>query len=135
MGVAQNRSGLLSFIKNMATLLLTSGKTRLELLGNEIEEEKLRIIHLFLLAQGLTFCFGAFTFFVAAFFTVLFWDNRGLVFGIFALAFLVGGLALLSSFKRVTRRPNHIFEDSLAALGEDIRQLKEAIGHDSQKTE
>ena len=39
-------SGLFAALKNIAATLLVSGKTRLELLGNEIEEEKLRAMQL-----------------------------------------------------------------------------------------
>ena len=49
-------SGLFAALKGIAATLLVSGKTRLELLGNEIEEEKLRAIHLLLLAQSMAFC-------------------------------------------------------------------------------
>ena len=51
-------SGLFAALKNIAATLLAGGKTRLELLGNEIEEEKLRAMQLILMAQGMVFCFG-----------------------------------------------------------------------------
>jgi len=135
MSTSQSNSGLFSSMKNLVALLLTSGKTRLELLGNEINEEKLRIVHLFLLAQGVVLCFGVCAFFIVAFFAVLFWDNRVLVFGVFALIFFFSGLVFLFSFRRAAHRPRHMFEDSLAMLEEDVRQLKAATSHDKQKTE
>ena len=36
-------AGLLSALRNIAATVLASGKTRLELLSNEIEVEKLRV--------------------------------------------------------------------------------------------
>ena len=45
--------GLLSALKNIAATLLASGRTRLELLSNEIEEGKLRVIELGMLDMRL----------------------------------------------------------------------------------
>jgi len=49
-------SGLFAAARNSAATLLTAGRTRLELLGNEIKEEKLRAVHLLLVSQLLAFC-------------------------------------------------------------------------------
>ena len=69
-GGAANR-GLFTALRNIASVLLASGKTRLELLGNEIEEEKLRLLELFLMAQGMAFCFGVGTLIVIFFFMAM----------------------------------------------------------------
>lgn len=74
-------SGLFRALKNIAVTLLASGKTRLELLGNEIEAGKLRAIRLLLLAQGMAFCFAFCMLLAVAWMTVLFWDSRVIVLG------------------------------------------------------
>lgn len=122
---------LFAALKNIAATLLASGKTRLELLGNEIEEEKLRAINLLLMVQGMVFCFGVGTLLTVAVLTVLFWDNR--LFVLFASAgiFLVLGGVFFALFKRLTQRPEKAFASSIAELKEDLRQLKAVVGHES----
>ena len=128
-------NGLFAALKNIAATLLVSGKTRLELLGNEIEEEKLRAVHLVLMAQGMVFCFGVGTLIAIALLSVLFWDSRLLVLGASAGLFLAFGVGFYVQFKRLTHRPEHVFAASIAELQEDIRQLKEAAAGHAQPTE
>lgn len=122
--------GLFAAVRGIAATLLASGKTRLELLGNEIEEEKLRAMQLLLLAQGMVYCFGVGVILLVALISVLFWDNRLIVLGVFALLFLLAGGFFLARFKAATQRPDRVFAASLAELQEDLRQLKAAMGHE-----
>ena len=123
-------SGLFAALKNIAATLLASGKTRLELLGNEIEEEKLRAIQLVLMAQGMVFCVGVGAVLAVVLLAELFWDNRFLLLGTLACLFLILGGVFYMMFKRATHRPDRVFAASIAELQEDIRQLKEAVGHE-----
>ena len=129
--MSESRAGLFAAMKNIAATVLAGGKTRLELLGNEIEEEKLRAMQLILMAQGMVFCFGVGTLLAVALLTALFWDSRLLVLGASAALFLVGGGVFYAAFKRATHRPEHMFAASIAELQEDLRQLKAAVGHES----
>ena len=122
--------GLFAALKGIAATLLASGRTRLELLGNEIEEEKLRAMQLLLLAQGMAFCIGVGVVLLVALISVLFWDNRLAVLGLFAFFFLASGGYFYSRFKRATQRPDRVFAASLAELQEDLRQLKAAMAHE-----
>ena len=124
-------SGLFAALTSIAATLLASGKTRLELLGNEIEEEKLRAVHLILLAQGMVFCFGVGTLLAVALLTALYWDNRLLVLSFSSGFFMIIGGFFYTLFKRSTVRPRKVFAASLAELQEDLRQLKAAAGHES----
>ncbi len=124
-------AGLFAALKNIAATLLSSGKTRLELLVNEIEEEKLRAINLLLMAQGMVFCLCAGTLIAVFFLSALFWENRLFVLGAAAGFFLVLGLVFFALFKRATQRPEKMFAASIAELQEDLRQLKAAVGHES----
>lgn len=121
--------GLLVAVKDIAASLLATGKTRLELLGNEIEEEKLRAMRLLLLAQAMVFCFGVATLLATALLAVLFWDNRIAVLGLACVLFVGFGAYAYSRFKRATQRPDAVFAASIAELKEDLRQLKAAAGH------
>ena len=118
--------GLLSSISRLATKLLLAGKTRLELLGNEIEEEKLRAIRLLVLSQSMMFCFGVGTVLAFALLAALFWDSRIAVLALGAIFFLAVGIFILSRFQRAMQRPEAVFAASIAELQEDLRQLKEA---------
>ncbi len=131
MSDSRANSGLFAALKDVAATLLAGGKTRLELLGNEIEEEKLRAMQLILVAQGMVFCFGVGTLLAVALLTALFWDSRLLVLGASAAVFLVFGGVFYAAFKRATQRPEHIFAASIAELQEDLHQLKAAVGHES----
>lgn len=122
--------GLLSALKNIAATLLASGRTRLELLSNEIEEGKLRAIQLGMLAGGALFCFAIGIVLVVALLVALFWDQRLVVLGIFSAVFLVLGGYFLARLKQASHRPDRIFAASLAELEEDLRQLKSMAGHE-----
>lgn len=124
-------SSLFGALKGIAATLLATGRTRLELLGNEIEEEKLHAIHLLLIAQGLVFCFGVSAVLAIGLFTTLFWDNRLYVLSLSSVLFLVLGLSFYTLFKRAVHRPERAFAASIAELQEDLRQLKAATGHES----
>ena len=131
MSDSRANSGLFAALKDIAATLLVGGRTRLELLGNEIEEEKLRAMQLILMAQGMVFCFGVGTLLCVALLTALFWDSRLLVLTASAGLFVVCGGVFYAQFKRATHRPEHVFAASIAELQEDLRQLKAAVGHES----
>jgi uncharacterized membrane protein YqjE len=131
MSDSRANSGLFTALKGIAATLLVTGRTRLELLGNEIEEEKLRAIHLLLIAQGMAFCLGVGTLLAVALLTALWWDNRLLVLGLSSALFLVLGGFLYALFKRSTNRQEGVFSASIGELQEDLRQLKAAADHES----
>lgn len=124
-------SGLFSALKNIVATLLATGRTRLELLGNEIEEEKLRLIRLVVLMVGMAFCFSIGILLAIVLLAVLFWESRALVFATTAILFLGLGAILYGMFKRTTLRPEQVFAASITELQEDIRQLRAALGHDA----
>lgn len=131
MSDSRANSGLFTALKGIAATVLGAGKTRLELLGNEIEEEKLRAIHLLLLAQSMAFCLAVGAVLAVGLLTLLLWDSRLLVLGLSSLVFLVLGGFFHTLFKRATRRSDRAFAASIAELQEDLRQLKAAAGHES----
>lgn len=126
-------AGMFTALKNIAAKILESGKTRLELLGNEIELEKMRAIRLMLFGQGMVFCFGVAALLLIALLTIVFWDNRLLFLGVMSFLFVFVGCIFLARFKRATQKPEHVFATSLAELQEDIRQLKAAIDDDQAR--
>lgn len=123
--------GLFSSLKAVFSTLLESGKTRLELFANELQEEKLRLVDLALLMLCTAFCLSAALLTAVLFLTALFWESRVVVLGMFTIAFTLAGLVFLFRMKRALFRPRGIFETTLAELREDIRQLNAAVGQDA----
>ena len=128
----QQSGGLFAASKRLAALLLASGKTRLELLGNEIEEQRVHILRLLFLAQSILICVIAFLVVAVEFVSVVFIQYRAVVLGIAALFFLALAVSLALLFKTLVRRKKNTFAASIAELEEDLRQMKAAMGHGQQ---
>lgn len=123
----QSREGLFAALKNMIASLLAIGKTRAELLVVELEEEKIRLMSLWSKAIGAAFLLAVGVIMAVFSLALLFWEQRVLVFGLFALVFIGGGLLLVFSLKRQTTRPSKLFRSSLAELEADIEQLRRHV--------
>jgi len=122
--------GLLAATKNSAATLLASGRTRLELLGNEIKEEKLRAVRILLLAAVLAISLMVGTLLLVGLLTIVFWDNRvPLLCGLTGFFLLLAGFSY-AALRRSMRTGTGIFSASIAALGEDLGQLKGASGNE-----
>jgi uncharacterized membrane protein YqjE len=130
MGGQAGGEGLFASVKNLAATLVAMGRTRLELLGNEIEAEKLRGLRILLLTQALAFCVGLGVLLVLLLIAILLWDQRIMVIGIFAVIFLAAAAVIYAALRRNLQRPEPMFAASLAELQEDLRQLKAASGHE-----
>ena len=77
----------------MAATLLAMAQTRLELLGNEVEVEKLRLLRMLLLAQALMFTALVAVLLSVSFLTLWLWEFR---LGVLALCIaLFSGLRLV----------------------------------------
>jgi uncharacterized membrane protein YqjE len=124
--------GIFASVKNLAATFVAMGRTRLELLGNEIAVEKQRFLSLFLLSQALMFCVVLGVILLVTLMTLLFWDQRLLVIAVMAIFFL--GLAgfLFFAVQRLLHPPEQVFAGSLAELKEDLRQLKAASGYEKK---
>ena len=129
------QGGLFDALGNLAMKLLEGGKTRLELIANEIEEGKERALEVILYAQGLAFCVAAAMLFAVFFLTVLFWEQRLVVLGIATLLFIVLAAVFFVRLKRAAQSPEHIFAASIKELQNDLRELKAAVGHESPRAE
>lgn len=128
---AGQNAGLFTSLKNVSATLLATGRTRLELLGNEFEEEKLRVTRLLLIAEAMMFCLGVGVLLFIALLAILFWDNKTAIVGGFAGLFLLLGGVFYQALMRATQRQEKPFANSLAELEEDLRQLKAAARNES----
>ncbi|MDD5250573.1 MAG: phage holin family protein [Rhodocyclaceae bacterium] len=100
-------------------------ETRLELLSTEVQEEKARLLSLFLYAIGALILLAVGLIFLAVFFAVLLWEtDRLLALGICAVLFLgVGALALTMALRLARAQPQFLAA-SLAELAQDRAALK-----------
>lgn len=117
-------TGLMESLKRLTGTLLAIFQTRLELLSNEMEEERLRIKQMLLYGSVALFFFGLAIMLLTAFIVVLFWDSyRLLVLGGFAALFFVAGLLVLNALRRVAQEKSKLFSASLAELADDGDRL------------
>lgn len=122
-GGEEGRAGLFSALKNLFATLLAIGKTRAELLVTEIEEEKLRLVSLWAKAIGAAFLLAMGLIMLVFCLALAFWEQRVVVFGLFAAIFVLGGLLLIGAVRRQTTQPSKLFQASLAELETDLAQL------------
>lgn len=108
----------------MLGTLLTIFQTRLELLSNEIEEERLRIRQMLFYGSIALFFFGLSIMLMTVFIVVLFWDSYRLsVLGGLTALFLLVGLLVWNSLQSAVSERSKLFSSSLAALDEDRARL------------
>ncbi|UCV28665.1 phage holin family protein [Ferribacterium limneticum] len=118
------REGLFSALKNIVATLIAIGKTRAELLVTELEEEKFRLMSLWAKAIGAAFLLALGVVMVVCCVALAFWEQRVVVFGIFAVLFIGGGAILVGSLKRQASQPSKMFKSSLSELEADMAQLR-----------
>ena len=107
-------------LKRMAGTSLAILQVRLELLSNEMEEERLRIGQMLLYGSIALFFFGLAIMLLTVFIVVLFWDSHCLlVLGGLAALFFVAGLLVWNALRRLAREKSKLFSTSLAELAND----------------
>jgi uncharacterized membrane protein YqjE len=122
-----SRGGLFRSLRDLLATVVATARTRLELLQAEIEEEKLRLAGIGLLAIAAVFFMAlavvVFTFFVM----LLFWDtHRLLATGLVALLYLFVGLCCAAAARRRATTKSRLFAASLAQLDADRQRLTSA---------
>lgn len=117
-------TGLLESLKQMVSTLLAIFQARLELLSNEIEEERLHIGQMLLYGSIALLFFGLAIMLLTVFIVVVFWDSYRLpVLGGLSALFFIAGLLVWNALRRLAREKSKLFSASLAALADDRNQL------------
>ncbi len=122
-------SGLISSVRRLISTLTSVVSTRLELLANELQEERLRLSQVFFFSLCTLFLFGISIVLLTAFIVVLFWDEHRLaVLGSMGIFFFVVGVltALILRNQWLTR--SKLFSASLTELAKDREHLDERDG-------
>ena len=118
------RGGLFDSLKTLAATLVSMGRTRLELLSTEIEEDRVRLMSMLLWTLVALFCAALCTVLLTLLLVVVFWDtHRLLVLGILALLFLLGAAIAGRVVLDKTKVRPRLFASSLAELSKDREQL------------
>jgi len=121
----QAGSGLFGSVKRLASTLTSIVSTRLELLANELQEERLRLTQMLLFALLALFCFGMGLLLLTVFIVVLFWDDHRLaVLGMLSFIFFASGLFAALLLKSKAQEKSKLFSASLAELAKDREQLE-----------
>lgn len=122
--MAEAGAGLMGSIKQLLSTVTSIASTRLELLANEVQEERLHLTQMLLFTLFALFCFGVGILLLTAFIVVLFWDDHRLaVLGaLSALFFALGALTAMLLRSKAQAKPR-LFSASLAELTKDRAQL------------
>lgn len=120
----EGREGLFSALKNIVATLIATGKTRAELFVTELEEEKIRFVALCSKAIGAAFLLAVGAILSVCCLALVFWEQRVIVFGVFALLFIGAGLFLVASVRQQTSQRGRMFRASLSEFEEDLAQLR-----------
>ena len=117
--------GLVDSLSRLGRSALALLRTRLEILGTEIEEERIRFAGLALAVAAIAFCLQMAVLLFVAFLVVLLWETHRLAsLGTFAAFFLVAGVVgVLVLKRRLARRPK-LFASSLGELMKDEDRLR-----------
>lgn len=116
--------GLLGSVRRLLSTLTQIASTRLELLVNELHEERLHWGQMLLYFFSALFLLGMGIILLTVFVVVVFWDTHRLV----ALAslsalFLLSGALLAQKLRVISRARLRLFSESLAELAKDREHL------------
>lgn len=119
-GSEASRAGLFASLKGLVGTTVALLQNRLQLLGVELAEERLRLLSLVTYGAIALICLSAGLVFLAVFLTVLFWDShRLLALGIFSAMFLAAGGVALVMAVGYAKAGSNLFAASLAELHQD----------------
>jgi len=119
-GAVSSQQGLFASAKGLLGTGVTLIHNRLELLGVELAEERVRLLSLVAYGGAAFLCLSAGLVFLAVFLTVLLWDsNRLLALGVFSALFIGAGIASLLLAMSLARSGSKLFSASLAELRKD----------------
>lgn len=116
-------------LKRLLSTLTSIASTRLELLSNELQEERLHLTQMLFFTLIALFCFGMGLLLFTAFIVVLFWDDHRLaVLGVLCTIFFALGTLLAVLLRSKAQAKSKLFSASLAELARDREQLE--TGHE-----
>jgi uncharacterized membrane protein YqjE len=122
--MTETSSGLMGSVKRLLSTLTSIVTTRLELLANELQEERLRLTQMLVYALIALFSFGMGVLLLTVFIVVLFWDDHRLaVLGGLAALFFASGTLMALLLRSKAQAKSRLFSASLAELAKDREHL------------
>ncbi|OGS87959.1 MAG: hypothetical protein A2061_03150 [Gallionellales bacterium GWA2_59_43] len=119
-------SSLMGSVRQMLSTLTSIAATRLELLANELQEERLHLTQMLIFASCALFCFGIGILLLTAFIVVLFWDDHRLAaLGMLSVLFFVLGALMAMLLRSKAQAKSRLFSASLAELAKDAELTKD----------
>ena len=129
MNAPAGREGLFTSLRNLAATLLATTHTRVELLGNELEIQKLQALRMLVLAQALLFCAAIGLLLLVGFAALLWWEQRLIVVGAAFALFAIAAALCYRELMRMVNSPQAPFAATLDELRRDVENLKTANQH------
>lgn len=121
----QEASGLLESAKRLLCTLSAIVSTRLELLANELQEERLRLTQMLFFALAALFCFGMGVLLFTVFIVVMFWDDHRLaVLGGLSLLFFASAALMAILLRSKAKSKPRLFSASIGELVKDRAHLE-----------
>jgi uncharacterized membrane protein YqjE len=122
--MAEQSAGLIDSLKRLASTLTSIVLTRLELLANELQEERLHLTQMLLYALLAIFCFGMGLLLLTIFVVVSFWDDHRLaVLGGLSILFFVLSFLMAMVLRVRAQSKSKLFSFSITELAKDREQL------------
>jgi len=116
--------GLMESLKRLAGTLLCIVQTRLDLLSNEAEEERLRVGQMFFYGSVALLFWGLSILLLTGLILLLVWDGyRWLALSGFSALYFIAGFVAWNKLRCVTRSKSKLFSASLAELAKDQNRL------------
>ena len=123
-----NKRGLFDSIKAFANTLLAMGQTRLELLSNDIEEERAWLTSMMVWILIALFCAALAVVLITLLIVVIFWDtNRLLALSIMIAIFIAGASIAWRVVYNMSRSKPRLFSTSIAELSKDLEQFTPTV--------
>jgi uncharacterized membrane protein YqjE len=120
------RGGLLQSIRHLGQTLLGAAQTRMEILATEIEEERVRLEQMLLVALAAAFCLVMGIVLCVALVVLYYWDTHRLAaVGILAAAFLAAGVVLGLILRDKAKTRPKPFAITRGELAKDRAMLRE----------
>lgn len=127
MNGAPGSPGLYLALKNTVATLLGMAQTRLELAGLELQLEKIRLLRQVALAFGIIISAAFGVLLLVTLTTLLFWEQRIVVVGVFTGLFIALAVWFYVALKRSVATAEPLFTGSLSELQKDLAQLKKVV--------
>lgn len=118
------KGGLLESIKNLASTLILMGQTRLELLSNDLEEERAWLSSMMVWTLVALFCAALAVVLATLLVVVIFWDTYRLqAISVMVVIFALGAGFAWRVLSNMSRSKPRLFSASLAEFSKDREQL------------